>query len=125
MSKRPKSWGKLVGRRIPTGTPVGDSLAKLRVQYAMASAVTAPDEDLRRRMMETSLNVDAPLDLMAAQKARVQRARLIRERIQRLMDTSMKVHGRYPDTIGIPAETIDEVRSACCEMEVMFVVSEA
>lgn len=114
----------LVGQRIDPKTPLGKTLADLRVMYAAAGEIKMPAEDLRRRIMETSLNVEAPLDLLAAKKAKEQRARLIRERIQRTMDSVMKTEGRYPSTIGIPREALDEVREACHDFDTVFVPSD-
>lgn len=110
---KPRKGDKLVGKRIDPKTPLGETLAKLRTQYAMAAQITTPQEDLQRRMMETSMNVEAPLNDLAAKKERDQRARLIRERIQRAMDATYTQHGQYPTTIGVPAEVYDETKEAC------------
>lgn len=103
----------IVGKRIPESTPLGKTLAQLRLQYAMASEVTMPQEDLRRRMMETSLNVEAPLDLLAANKAREQRARLIREHISRFMESFEAQNGQPPNSVGVPRDSYDEIKAAC------------
>ena len=114
----------LVGKRISTDTPLGKTLAQLRVQYACAAEINLPGDDLRRRMMETSLNVEAPLDLLAARKVRDQRKRLIRERIDRAIDTAIAQHGVPPSSVGIPREALDEVREACYDYDITFVPSD-
>jgi hypothetical protein len=123
---KPGKGDKLVGKRIDPKTPLGDQLAKLRLSYASAARIEPGrgEEDIRRRMMETSLNVEAPLDLIARKKMQDQRKRLIRERVQRAMDATFEAEGRYPDSIGIPRETIDEVSEACYDFPVRFVPSD-
>jgi hypothetical protein len=123
MSKnwKPKDTDRLVGKRIPESTELGKTLAQLRVSYACATEIGLPSEDLRRRIMETSLRVDAPLDLLAAAKVKMQRKRLIRERVDRALDLAMAQHGTRPSTIGIPVESLDEVREACYDYDVTFV----
>ena len=112
----------LVGQRIPENTPLGKSLAQLRTAYACAAEITLPQEDLRRRIMETSLNVEAPLDLLAAKKVKVQRTRLIRERVQTVIDGIYDREGRYPATVGLPRDSFDEIREACYDFPVTFVL---
>ena len=113
---------KLVGKRIDPKSPLGIELAKLRTMYAAAGEITTPTIDLERRMLETSLNVEAPLNALAMKKALDERKKVIRERVQGVLDKIMAEHGRYPTTVGIPAETFEEVREACHDFPVTFVV---
>ena len=121
MAYSPKANERLVGKRIPATTELGKTLAQLRTSYACATEIGLPEEDLRRRIMETSLRVDAPLDLLAAAKVKLQRKRLIRERVDRALDMAMAQYGTRPSTIGIPTDALDEVREACYDYDVTFV----
>ncbi len=119
--------GDLVGTRIPTGTPLGDELAKLRLSWHAAARIgldKRQDEiDQGRRLLETSANVPIDPSRHAYEVWRKQRVTAIRTRITQVIEDTVAIHGRPPTTIGIPAETIDEVREACCDFDVVFTVS--
>lgn len=118
--------GQLVGTRIDPNTPLGESLAKLRMSWKAAARIGESKrleaEDQARRVMETSLNVPVNPQAQARKVYREQRVKVIRKRINDIVDKCVAEHGRPPTTIGIPAETIDEVREACWDYDVTFVV---
>jgi hypothetical protein len=123
---RKNAKGQLVGTRIDPATPLGAELAKLRMMWVAAAEankrIAKDDPDLARRMSEISQNVPVNPDLHALRQWRDQRRMVIRARISQVIDTTVAVHGRPPTTIGIPAETLDEVREACCDYDVTFVL---
>ena len=123
---RRNAKGQLVGTRIDPNTPLGDQLAKLRLAWKagarIGEASRLEQEDTARRLLEGSLNVPVDPNAQAAAQWRAQRRKVIRKRIMDVIDQAIDAHGRPPTTIGIPAETIDEVREACCDFDVTFVV---
>lgn len=124
--------GQLVGRRISVATPLGSELAKLRVMYqAAAEAKSRTDRqavlefgDAARRITEISQNVPVDPQAHAREAYRAQRVKVIRKRISDIIEGAVNTYGRPPTTIGIPSETIDEVREACCDFDVTFVVED-
>lgn len=103
---------KLVGRRISPDTELGRELAKLRVQYMMAAEIDMTDETLRRRMLEISQNVDISPALDDAARHREERAVVIRDAIHRAIAAARYKHGSTPTTLGVPAESYDEIAAA-------------
>lgn len=120
--------GQLVGTRIPISTPLGSELAKLRMMYQAAAEgyerTHKEDADLIRRAHEVSLNVPVDPVAHASKVYREQRRSVIRKRIYDIVQAVIDEHGRPPKTIGIPAETLEEVREACCDLDVTFVLQE-
>ena len=122
--------GQLVGTRISPLTPLGQELAKLRTMWRAAAEADArlkkptDDPDLARRISEVSQNVPVSMAEHATKVYREQRKKVIRKRINEVMQKAYETHGQYPASIGIPSETIDEVREACCDFDVTFTVSD-
>jgi len=123
-SYQPKKGEVLAGKRIDPDTELGKELAKLRQAYAMAGAVPSKDDDQYRRILETSLNVVAPLDFIARKKEAEQRFKLIRKRITDAINHAEAVHGRRPTSIGIPGDMLEEVALACSDFDVVFIAQE-
>ena len=121
---QPNKGEVLAGKRIDPDTELGKELAKLRLSYSMAGSVHTKGDDQHRRILQTSLNVGAPLDLIARKKETEQRFKLIRKRITDAIDHAEAVHGRRPTSIGIPGEMLEEVRLACADFDVVFVAQE-
>ena len=123
-SYQPKKGEVLAGKRIDPDTELGKELAKLRLSYAMSGAVHTKDDDKYRRILETSLNVNAPLDKIAQKREATQRRKLIRTRITDAMNHAHAVHGRPATTIGIPGDMLEEVALACSDFDVVFIAQE-
>lgn len=115
----------LAGKRIDPRSELGKELVKLRVMWkAAAEANRRLSEDEERRMKEMSANVPLNLNEMAAARWRDERDQAIRKRILDIVDGVYAEHGRPPTTIGVPAETFEEVREACSDFPVTFVVQD-
>lgn len=120
--------GQLVGTRIDPSTPLGQELAKLRMMWQAAAEaqkrIDKDDPDLARRINEVSQNVPVDPVSHATKVYREQRRMVIRKRMYDIIQKAIDEHGRPPTTIGVPSETIDEVREACCDLDVKFVVED-
>lgn len=118
---QPNKGEVLAGKRIDPDTELGKELAKLRLSYVMAGSVHTTVDDQHRRILETSLNVDAPLDKLAQKREATQRRKLIRTRITDAMNHAQAVHGRPATSIGIPGDMLEEVALACADFDVVFI----
>lgn len=116
---------KLVGTRIDPTTEVGKDLAGVRKMFddyaaAMEGAPDPRDPDNTLDRLNRSLNTTLQQRVLNNDVQADQRKRLIRKRIQDALDTAFAVHGRYPKSIGVPAETYEEVKLACSDMDVQI-----
>lgn len=126
--RKSQDGDQLVGTRIDPSTPLGKELADLRRTYMMAGRAKAEGimrdhPDQARIIAERSLNIPIPDN--ASKQYYDQRRQIIRNYVQNTIREVVAVHGRPPTSLIMKAEVIDEVRTYCADMDVVFQVEKA